>query len=135
MKNFQDTLDHEPMAATSLQGEVIQTVDEAEIKALFPGGSDLSAQNLYGVGFTYRHDWGNHNGQKTYTLNIGSVNANSRVFVSATEFGGGANEGFIGNSRYTVHNVAVRNGAIVVRLNVEWNSPIRVRMDYLIVNP
>ena len=135
MKNFQETLTQELVAETSLQGEVIQQVDQSQIKSLLPAGSDVSAENLTGNGFTYRHDWGNHKGQKNYTLNWGAVTANSRAFVSATEFGGGANEGFIGAARYTVHNVATRNGAIIVKVNIEHDNPIRLRIDYFVVNP
>ncbi len=135
MKIPQETLTQELIAETSLQGEVIQQVDESQIKSLFPAELDVSAESFAGNGFTYRHDWGNHKGQKNYTLNWGAINAGSRAFVSATEFGGGANEGFIGGARYTVHNVATRNGAILVKVNIEHDNPIRLRIDYFVVNP
>lgn len=83
----------------------------------------------------YRHDWGDKNGLWTLNLNWGDIHCNSLVFVSASEFGGGQQCGFIGAARYTVHNIAPHEGQVSVRLNIEWDSPIRVHLDYLVINP
>jgi hypothetical protein len=85
-------------------------------------------------GFTHRQDWGNLNGQKMLPLNWGAVNCNSRVFVSISEWD--LNQcGLVGAARYTVHNVAARNGGVNVWVNIEWDNPIRIRADYLVINP
>lgn len=84
----------------------------------------------------YRHDWGNLHGQWILNLNWGAINCNSLVFVSASEFSGGDQQcDFIGAARYTVHNVSPHNGQVSVWLEVEWNSDIRVHLDYLVINP
>lgn len=112
-----------------------QDVKEQEVQALLHTGPATVLKELSGTGFTYRHDWGNRRGQWRLNLNWWAVNCKSKVFVSASEFGGGKQCSFIGDVRYTVHNVATFNGGVSVRVNIEWDSPIRVRLDYLVINP
>lgn len=105
-----------------------KTVEEDKVTKL------VTDKALAGNGFTWKQDWGNLNGQKILPLNWGAVNCNSRVFVSISEFD--LNQcGFIGAARYTVHNVAARNGGVNVWVNIEWENPIRIRADYLVINP
>jgi hypothetical protein len=106
-----------------------------------PAGSSMGsaasgpgAQELFGTGFTYRHDWGDRNGQWVLNLNWGAVNRESRVFVEIGECAAGGGK-FIGAARYTVYNVAPHDGVVSIWINVEWGSPIRVCADYLVVNP
>lgn len=115
-----------------LDEETDQIKEESLIRF---GSSDVSAQNLSGNGFTYRHDWGNRRGSWKLTLNWGSISNQSRVFVSICEFGGGSNQGFVGDAKYTVHNVAPFDGGVTIWITIEWSADIRVRADYLIVNP
>jgi hypothetical protein len=42
--------------------------------------------------------------------------------------------GFIDAARYTLHNVAVRNGGIDIWVNIEWDNPLRIHADYLVIN-
>jgi hypothetical protein len=116
-------------------GEVTAAVKEQNVRALLKPGAAVVAEDLSGTGFTYRHDWGNKHGQWKLTLNWGAVNHNSRVFVSTSEFGGGQQVPFVGAARYTVHNVAPFDGGVVVWINIEWGSDIRVQLSYLVVNP
>jgi hypothetical protein len=84
---------------------------------------------LAGVGSLLKHRqyWGKFHGQRLLTLNWAGFSSLQQVYVSS-------HEGFfIGAARYTVHNVAPRNGAIDVWVNVEWGSDINVYVDYLIV--
>lgn len=115
--------------------EATASVKQKDVRALLTAGSAAVAEDLSGTGFTYRHDWGNKHGQWKLTLNWGAVTRNSRVFVSASEFGGGAQVPFVGGARYTVHNVAPFDGGVVVWINIEWGSDIRVQLSYLVVNP
>jgi hypothetical protein len=129
-----DVRDSRPLPSN----EVIEAAKEHEVSPLFKtaqAGEGVSAEELRGTGFTYRHDWGSRHGQWKLTLNWGAINCNSRVFVSICEFGGGAQCGFVGSARYTVHNVAPFNGGVTVWINIEYNSDIRVHFDYLVVNP
>jgi hypothetical protein len=119
--------------ANNSRTEIHAEVDMNEMKTLT--GGQIGAQDLSGNGFTYRHDWGNLKGRINLNLAWDAIQQGSKVFVSATEFGGGNQDAFIGAARYTVHNVAPHAGGVSVQINVEWDSPIRVRLDYLIVNP
>lgn len=117
--------------------EVTQDVKEEEVRELFKTSEGITPQNLTGNGFTYRHDWGDRNGQLKLNLNWGAVTANSRVFVAIAEgAAGGPTAGkFIGAARYTLYNVAPTNGAVNIWVNIEWSSPIRLYVDYLVVVP
>ncbi|MEO5932331.1 MAG: hypothetical protein ABIQ08_02100 [Duganella sp.] len=49
---------------------------------------------------------------------------------------GGPNAGkFIGAARYTVHNVAPRAGGVDILVDIDWNSPILLYVDYFVCNP
>ncbi len=115
--------------------EATAPVKDRNVQALLTPSAAVVAENLSGTGFTYRHDWGNKHGQWKLTLNWGAITHNSRVFVSTSEFGGGAQVPFVGAARYTVHNVAPFDGGVVVWINIEWGSDIRVQLSYLVVNP
>jgi hypothetical protein len=121
------------MAQTSLS-EANANAHEEDLKSLF-SNDGVGASGLVGNGFTYRHDWGNRRGKWKLNLHMGGITCNSRVWVTATEFGGGQQCGFIGDAAYTVQNVATSNGVISVQVVIDWPDPIRVRLDYLIVNP
>jgi hypothetical protein len=108
--------------------------DESAVVHLGAGSSgDVGARDLVGTGFSYRHDWGDRNGQLILPLNWGAVSPSSRVLVSIGEGAPGGGK-FIGNARYTVHNVAPRAGGVDVWVNIEWSTPIRLYVDYLVVN-
>jgi hypothetical protein len=105
-----------------------ETVKEHDVKAL------ASPENLIGTGFTTRVDWGAKNGQWILNLNWGAVTKDSRVFVAIGEGAPGGGK-FIGAARYTVHNIAPQDGRVSVWVEIEWSSPIRLYVDYLVVNP
>lgn len=111
-----------------------QSVDEQKVLELFKVGEGVSTEALTGNGFTYRHDWGDRNGQLTLNLNWGVITDNSRVFVAIAEGKAGGGK-FIGSAKYTLHNVAPSNGRVSIWVNIEWSSPIRLYVDYLVVNP
>ncbi|MEU8663199.1 hypothetical protein [Actinoplanes philippinensis] len=95
--------------------------------------SDITTEDLTGAGRTYRHDWGLRKGQWILHLNDPAVTGATRVFVAAGE---GSGDGkFIGGARYTVHNVAPGPGRISIWVDVAWDSPINLLVDYLIVQP
>jgi hypothetical protein len=100
-------------------------------------GAAAPEPELSGNGFTYRHDWGLRRGQWKLRLNWGDVNPRSRVFVAIGEgAGAGPDAGkFLGDARYTLHNVAPRAGGVDIWVNIEWSSDIRLYVDYLVVNP
>ncbi|RKN38324.1 hypothetical protein [Streptomyces hoynatensis] len=70
----------------------------------------------------------------TETLPTSQVNDFSQVAVSICELDANSRP-FIGNARLEVYNVApFRDGRIIVRGNVEWQSDLNVRLNYIIVN-
>jgi len=137
-----DLMESATLSASSRSGpttEVVQMVDQAQVRTLFPSGTppetaDIGTRELIGRGFTYRHDWGDRRGQLKLSLTWGAINANSRVFVAVGEGAPGAGK-FVGNARFTLHNVAPNNGVVTIWVNVEWGDPIRLYADYLVVNP
>lgn len=114
--------------------ETVQNVSLEKVRQLALVSKDVSTQELSGTGFTYRHDWGDRSGQQILNLNWDAVTENSRVFVAVGEGAPGGGK-FVGNARFTVHNVAPSNGEVSIRVNIEWDSPIRLYVDYLVVNP
>ena len=107
-----------------------QDVKEKNVVSFLEG----TGRALSGTGVSYRHDWGNRHGTWIFNLNWGSVNRNSRVFVSTSE-GAPQNQMFIGSAWYTVHNVAPYDHGVSIRVHIGWNSNIRVTVNYLVVNP
>ena len=95
--------------------------------------SDATASDVTGTGFTYRHDWGLRKGRWVLHLQDPAITGATRVFVSAGE---GSGDGkFIGAARYTVHNVAPGPGRVSIRVEIDWDTPISLLVDYLIVQP
>lgn len=70
----------------------------------------------------------------TASLGTDKVNAFSQVAVSMTELDSEGNP-FLGSAIMTVNNVVPRaNGDIIVRGHIHWESNLRVRLNYIIVN-
>lgn len=128
-------------ASTSkLELPTIQESQEANIEevgqlGMSPEGETVAA--FFGNGYRYRHDWGNLKGQQILPLNWGLITPNSLVFVAIGEGNPPlpANGKFIGNARYTVHNVSPQNGLVKIWVNIEWANPIRLYVDYFVFNP
>jgi hypothetical protein len=116
-----------------IAAEEEQEVDTQQVKTLFGGEGGTEA--ISGNGFTYRHDWGDRNGQWKLNLNWpGVLTPNSRVFVAIAEGAAGGGK-MLQAAKYTLHNVAPQDGKVGIWLNIEWSSPIRLSADYLIINP
>ena len=127
---------YETVPAKTDEGDkVIILFDSAKVTTKADSAKANTAEGwILGYGFTYRQDWGNINGKKILPLNFWAVICTSRVFVSITEFDLRSQCGFIGDARYTLHNVAARNGGIDISVNIEWDRPIPTRADYFILN-
>lgn len=96
--------------------------------------SSIRSQTLSGDGFTYRHDWGDRSGNWRLNLNWDSVTKDSRVFVAIGECAPGGGK-FLGDAKYTLHNVTPHDGGVGIWVDINWASPIRLCADYLVVNP
>ncbi len=123
-----------------LQLPTIQESQEANLEEVVQLGMSqdgASAAAFFGNGYRYRHDWGNLKGQQILPLNWGLITPNSYVFVAIGEGNPPlpANGKFIGEARYTVHNVSPQSGLVKVWVNIEWAKPIRLYVDYFVFNP
>jgi len=83
--------------------------------------------------FTTFWTWRGNGVVRALQFNHPSINANSRVFVSISEFNSDARiNRFIGAARMDVHNVAPFNGGFFAWVEVSWNNPLNARFDVLV---
>ena len=111
-----------------------QSAQENQVLRFGGRPEGVTPAELIGTGFVYRHDGGDRNNQWILNLNWGAITRNSQVFVAIGEGAAGGGK-FIGGARYTLHNVAPQDGVVSIWVNIEWNSPIRIYVDYFVVNP
>lgn len=57
------------------------------------------------------------------------INANSRVLISISEFGG---DRFIGSARMAVYNIAPFNGGFAAWLEISWPTALNVHLDVFV---
>jgi len=124
---------HYSSVQTGPAAEEMHSVDEQAVQTLFGPAAGAAPQDLVGTGLSYRHDWGDRNGQWKLNLSWGAVSASSRIFVSIGEGAPGGGKQ-MGAARYTLHNVTMQNGVVSIWVNIEWGSPIRLYVDYLVIN-
>jgi hypothetical protein len=120
-----------------IAAEEIQRADLQKVHQFSKAGTEgaIGAPgDFFGTGFTYRHDWGNVNGQWKLYLNWDAINANSMVFVAIGEGAPGGGK-FIGDAKFSLYNVAPANGGVGIWVNIEYSYPIRLYVDYFVVNP
>lgn len=74
----------------------------------------------------------NINGTFLLTCYWSKINANSHVFVAISEYANGnPADRFIGAAQMTVFNIPPFNGGVTAEVNVNWGSPLNVRLDVL----
>jgi hypothetical protein len=98
--------------------------------------ADLSITNT-NVTSIFFGEWFNTR-RGTFAWNFGFpnaiVNARSQVAVSITEVTA-ANVPFLGDAGMSVLNVVPQDdGTVTVRANVAWSSPLKVKLNFIIVN-
>ena len=95
-----------------------------------------SAENSLALGagsFTTYWTWRANGVFHPVTFYHSAINANSRVFVSISEFNSDAAiNRFIGLARMAVYNVAPFNGGFNAWVEISWGNPINARFDVLI---
>jgi hypothetical protein len=96
--------------------------------------SSVKPRALGNGSFTTFFTWrGNGVHQALGPFNHPSITANSRVFVSVSEFQSDARiNRFIASARMDVHNVAPFNGGFFAWVEIGWNSPLNARFDVLV---
>lgn len=130
-------------AATAAPGEVVQQDAQTAIttpsRGTQPGSQpsvsgDIGTMALGASSFSYRAYWGYKNGGWQLTLYNPRITANSRVFVSFSEIDAYGNR-FVGAAHYSIYSIAPRNGAVTIRVFIDWGSPLRTVVDYLVIQP
>lgn len=100
------------------------------------GGSEQpedTARSLGAGSFTTYYTWRGNGVVQALRFNHGSINANSRVFVSISEYGtDAATTRFIGSASMQVLNVAPFNGGFLAWVVVDWSTLLNIRFDVLV---
>ena len=90
-------------------------------------------EELAASSFTTFFTWRANGVHRNVRFNHPSVNANSRVFLSISEFGADARTTrFIGSAKMDVLNVAPFNGGFFAWVEISWGSPLNIRFDVLV---
>jgi hypothetical protein len=115
--NLSQTIEHLP-----------KLVENADKKV-----TGIGAEALGSGSFTTFFTWRANGVFQAARFDHPSVNANSRVFVSISEFNSDARiNRFNGSARMAVYNVAPFNGGFFVWVEISWGSPLNVRFDVLV---
>jgi len=131
---------HAPVASFSIQGAVMETHAPSPTQTINYETSvkDHKEQpQLVGAmtGGALRYDgWPSISGTTNFGFNWNVIQAGSHVYVSASEVDNAGNR-FNGAASYTVENIVVLAGRVEFRIATNWNSPIRVSTDILVINP
>ncbi len=100
------------------------------------GGAAKAAvtPSVLGTGsFTTFWTWRGNGVAKALNFTHPAINANSRVFVSISEFNSDARiNRFIGDARMAVYNVAPYNGGFHAWVEVSFSSALNARFDVLV---
>ena len=93
----------------------------------------ISTQAIGANSFTTFWTWRANGVFKAVRFNHPGINANSRVFVSISEFNSDAQVNrFIGDAKMAVYNVAPFNGGFFAWVEISWNNPLNVRFDVFV---
>lgn len=95
--------------------------------------SDMGTAALGSGSFTTFWTWRANGVHPQVPFYHSAINANSRVFVSVSEFGvRGATDRFIGSARMAIYNVAPFDGGFLAWVDISWGNPLNVRFDVLV---
>jgi hypothetical protein len=97
-----------------------------------PGALSDAAAELAAGSFSTYWTWRANGVYKHVPFTHPLVKANSRVFVSISEYAANPQSRFIGDARMAVYNVAPRNGGFDAWVDISWGSPLNVRFDVLV---
>jgi hypothetical protein len=99
-----------------------------------PGQDEqIGVESLGSGSFTKYWTWRANGVHRKVAFYDKSINGNSRVFVSISEFDSNAEVNrFVGDARMAVYNVSPFNGGFLAWVEVAWNSPLNLRFDVLV---
>jgi hypothetical protein len=101
----------------------------ADISAdIVPGAQPLLSVNAF-TGFCTFH----FNGTQVVKCSDPRINANSRVFMSVSEYHNSPTTGRImGSASMSILNITPQAGDVLARIDVNWGSALDVRVDVLV---
>jgi hypothetical protein len=115
---------------------VEQEANREQIRRIFDSAGD---DQRFAAPEVYRHSWGRLNGVVTLNLsNWPEVKPDSLMFASVGEgiVDGDPTAGkFMGDARFTVNNVVPEDGNIRIGVTIDWEEPIVLFVDYMLVQP
>ncbi|HEX6430486.1 MAG TPA: hypothetical protein VF008_22495 [Niastella sp.] len=96
-------------------------------------GNGKEDEELSASSFTTFYTWRANGVHRNVRFNHPAVNANSRVFLSISEYGADPRTTrFIGAAKMEVLNVAPFNGGFFAWVEISWGAPLNVRFDVLV---
>lgn len=96
-------------------------------------GSGEKVAAISSSAFTSYWTWRANGVHKKVPFYSSRINANSRVFVSISEYSSDASTTrFIGDARMNVYNVAPFNGGFYAWVEISWDNPLLVRFDVFV---
>ena len=124
-------MDTQTQVSSSLQA---QGVEMPKLGAESENAAGKLHAGVLGSGsFTTFWTWRGHGVVRALRFSHASIKANSRVFVSISEFDSDAAVNrFIGDAKMTVSNVAPFNGGFLAWVEVSFNTALNVRFDVLV---
>jgi hypothetical protein len=97
------------------------------------GSGGTMVKSLGSDSFTTFFTWNANGTHPAVRFDHPSINSDSRVFVSISEFSSDARlNRFIGGARMAVFNVAPFNGGFHAWVEIAWDDPRPVRFDVLV---
>ncbi len=97
------------------------------------GNSQDEDVELSATSFTTFYTWRANGVHRNVRFNHPAVKANSRVFLSISEYGADPKTTrFIGSAKMDVLNVAPFNGGFFAWVEINWGSPLNIRFDVLV---
>ena len=91
--------------------------------------------------FAFRHYWKRPvMGWRNLVLHTDEITCKSMVFASASEYpiDERSTDGFLcnhfGDATYTIHNITPFDGGVKVRIHVDYDIPLGVSIDYLVID-
>lgn len=103
----------------------VQTAESEALAAITGNVADLSRGWVV---------WnGSFRGWVDFRINWNIINAGSTVVVTASEIDPNGVR-FVGAAPFTVTSIAPGAGFVVAKINIAWDSPLRIRTDLAVLN-
>lgn len=83
--------------------------------------------------------WSFHQGETTFNLAWDQIQHNSIVVITASEgqppISTAQPQLFVGDSRFTVNNIAPQDGHVTFRVTIEWDQPLNLWTTLTVFDP